>query len=182
VEPIIWRIHARRWQAALLVTMLISIWPAAIALAHANLINSDPASGSVLAQPPEAVVLEFSENLDPGFSTVKLLDAQSRMLRLSLPSLPDGVYSAAWKVRSAADGHVTQGIVSFSVGVASPLASLLPPVGTPDPATAMPTPLDALLHTASYLSAALLVGSLFFGMMVWPPALRRRPTSTGTSR
>jgi copper transport protein len=181
-------IHVRRWPTALLLAMLLSIWPAAMALAHANLVKSDPASGSVLVQPPQAVVLEFSENIDPGFSTVQLLDAQSsivvrgpgtvdpaqpRLLHLSLPVLPDGVYSAAWKVRSAADGHVTQGIVSFSVGVTSPLASLLPPPGTPDPATALPAPLDALLHSASFFSAAILAGSLLFGLLVWRPTLRQ---------
>jgi copper transport protein len=180
--------QARFWSLLMLIAVLLLAWPATIALAHANLIRSDPAAGAALVSPPQAIVLEYSEALDPAFTSVELLDAQSgvvvrgpgvidpaqpRVLRLALPTLPDGVYSASWKARSATDGHVSQGMVSFSIGAASPPASLLPPVGAPDPATALPPAGDALFHSFNALAAAVVVGSLFFGVLIWRPTLRR---------
>jgi copper transport protein len=79
------------------------------------------------------------------------------------------VYSAVWRVRSAVDGHVTSGSVGFSVGEASPLASLLPPPGTADPATAAPSAAEAFARWLAYLSATVAVGSLAFGCIVWRP-------------
>ncbi len=171
----------------LVVLMLALLSPAGLALAHANLVRSDPAAGAVLAQSPSMVTLEFSEDLDLSFSNVHLTDAKSqvivkgpgvtdpatpRILKLPLPALPDGVYSAVWQARSAADGHVTVGSVGFSVGAAAPRASLLPPPGTPDPATALPPVADSILRWLGFLSAAVGTGSLLFGILVWRPAYR----------
>ncbi len=168
--------------------LLLALWPAILVSAHANLIRSEPSTGTVLERAPEVVVLEYSEALDPALTAVKLLDASShvvaagpgvidpaepQVLRLRLPPLPEGTYSAVWKARSLIDGHVTNGSVGFSVGVSSPPASLLPPPGTPDPATALPAPADALVRWLSYLAAAVTMGSLLFGLFVWRPAVRR---------
>jgi copper transport protein len=169
------------------IVLLLLFGPVITVRAHAELVRSDPAAGAVLPTPPQAVVLEFSEDLDPGFSSARLLDGNGdtivagpgeldpnlpRTLKLALPPLADGVYSVQWKARSAEDGHVTLGSVGFSVGAASPRASLLPPVGAPDPATTLPSPLDMLLRWTGYLALALVEGSLAFGMLVWRSAMR----------
>ena len=164
--------------------MFILVRPAS---AHANLISSDPQNGAVLPQAPNIIVLQFSEDLDPSFSAVELLDSNGntvvsgpgtitsgkpRQITLNLPPIPNGVYSAAWKARSATDGHVTEGAVSFAVGAGGSLPSLLPPPGTPDPATAMPPIYDVLVRWLNFLAAALGVGSIFFGLFVWKPAIQ----------
>ena len=175
-----------RWVAALAAACLLATWPAAVAGAHANIVSSDPPAGASLAGSPAAVTLRYSEDLDPSYTSVKLLDstggvvvpgpgkiypAAPRTLSLPLPPLPTGAYSAVWRARSATDGHLTQGTLAFTVGlpagsVASVLA-LLPPEGTPDPATAGPDAAGTLLSWLSYLAVAWLIGALAFGVLVW---------------
>ena len=172
---------------ALLLSLLLALLPWVTVFAHANLVSSDPADGAALTTAPALITLQFSENLDASFSTLTLLDSQGqvivpgpgtfsasspRSMTLSLPPLPDGVYSAAWKTRSAEDGHVSNGVVSFSVGKATPRVSLLPPPGAPEPATALPSPLDVILRWLGYLAAALSGGSAAFGLLVFRPAFR----------
>ncbi len=178
----------RRWGIIAILSVAVAIGQVGLALAHANLVRSDPAAGAVLAQAPASVMLEFSEDLDLKTSSVQLVDGKSqvvvkgpgttdpaspRMLTLPLPSLPDGIYSAVWLARSAADGHVTQGSVGFSVGASAPRASLLPPVGTPEPGTTLPPAVDTVLRWLGFVASALGIGSLFFGSMVWRPAYAR---------
>ena len=173
--------------AAAAVCLALLLFPA-IAQAHANLLSSDPPNGAVLEQAPKSATLKFTEPLDPTFSKAELVDSNlqvvapgpgaidpgdNHVLHLSLPSVSPGAYSIVWQARSAADGHLTNGIVSFSVGTGVSPAALLPPPGTPDPTSRGPYPLDTLLRWTSYLAAALAAGSLFFGLLVWRPAYRR---------
>src|SRR6188768_2183649 len=115
----------------LLLAVALALLIVHTAAAHATLVRSDPAAGALLEQSPPSLMLEFSEELDPAFSQAQLFDSQNqlvepgpgtvdpaapRVLRLILPDLPKGSYTALWRVRSAADGHVTQGSLPFGVG------------------------------------------------------------------
>ena len=167
---------------------LLALAVAFPARAHGGLVRSIPEAGAVLAVSPPEILLDFSEALDPAATKVELLDVNGQVqvpgpgvidpdepktLRLAIPPLPDGVYSAVWRARSAVDGHVTSGSVGFSIGAASPPASLLPPPGTPDPATAVPAIPETLIRWLAYLSAVLAVGSLTFGFLIWRPVFRQ---------
>jgi copper transport protein len=178
----------KRYIAPLMIVVVLAVWIVSPAKAHANLIRSVPEAGAVLAQSPTEIVLEFSETLDPAVARVELLDssgqvvipgpgvvdtAEPSVLRLQVGALPDGTYSAVWRVRSAVDGHVTSSSVGFSIGEASPLASLLPPPGTPDPATRFPSTPETIARWFAYLSAAVAAGSLTFGFLIWRPAYRQ---------
>lgn len=162
--------------------------------AHAQLVRATPAPGSVLAQAPAEIRLDFSEALDASFSRVSVVDAtgatvvagpgaipgaQPQTLQVVLPALPAGTYSAVWRARSAVDGHTTTGVVAFAIGVTNQAVSQLPPPGTPDPATMLPTPSDTLTRWASYLSATVLAGCPLFAVLVWGPASRRRTAQPG---
>jgi putative copper export protein/methionine-rich copper-binding protein CopC len=155
------------------------------AFGHANLVRSVPEVGAVLASAPTTAEMEFSEDVNPASARVALLDAQSariatgtvtavsrRALRVQIPAQPDGVYSISWQVRSALDGHQTVGSIAFSVGASAPRASLLPPIGAPDPTEMLPPPLEALLRAIGYISLALILGAGFFGSLAWRPAFR----------
>jgi len=156
--------------------------------AHATLLRSDPVAGAQLASSPPSLTLEFSEELDSAFSRAQLFDSQNqlvepgpgvvdpatpRVLRLILPDLPKGSYTALWRVRSAIDGHISQGSLPFGVGVASTGSALIPPLGAPDPATPPPPPLDTVARWLNLIAAALALGGLPFGLLVWRPAFRR---------
>src|SRR5919109_1072143 len=89
---------------ALLLALLLS----RTAEAHAELVKSTPPAGALLDAPPTEVVLEFSEELDPGFSRVQLFNSMNkvvnagpgvidpaapRVLRLALTPLPRDSYT-----------------------------------------------------------------------------------------
>ncbi len=158
------------------------------AQAHASLVSSEPRGGASLAEAPAEISFDFTETVDPTLATVTLRDglgeivvegdgiidpADGRRMTFSLPELADGTYSAVWNVRSAVDGHVTSGTVAFSIGAESAAASLLPPPGTPEPATLWPSALDTFFRYANYITVAVALGPLLFGLLVWLPTRRR---------
>lgn len=98
-------------------------------IAHCFPDHAEPRVGAVLAEPPEEVRIWFTEKLEPTFSTLRVLDETGtrvnkgdgkvaeedrQLLRVDLPSLPQGVYTVEWKVLSV-DGHGTAGRFTFTV-------------------------------------------------------------------
>ena len=98
-------------------------------LAHAHLNQQVPAADSVVTA-PQALTLNFSEGIEPGFSGVVLTDAQKQVIKtgtatrdeknkaqLTVPleqTLASGTYQVDWHVVSV-DGHKTKGSYHFSV-------------------------------------------------------------------
>jgi copper resistance protein C len=84
--------------------------------------------GSTVAAAPPAVVLTFTQKLEPAFSTVRVENAaRARVdqgkaqvepggteLRIGLKPLPPGTYRVFWKVLSV-DTHTTEGNFRFTV-------------------------------------------------------------------
>ena len=109
--------------------LLAALASPAAALAHAFLDRAVPSVGGTVHGKPTEVRLQFSQPLEPAFSTVRVLDAGSKqvdrkdkgldpadasVLRVSLPPLPPGVYRVVWRVLST-DTHVTEGDYTFEV-------------------------------------------------------------------
>jgi methionine-rich copper-binding protein CopC len=109
---------------ALLLTM-----PPGHAGAHAFLDHAAPAVGGVIHGSPSEVSLWFTQELEPAFSTVKVLDgngkqvdrqdkrvdrAKPSLLKVSLPQLPPGRYRVVWRALSV-DTHVSEGDFVFDV-------------------------------------------------------------------
>jgi copper transport protein len=174
---------------SLLITLLLGLLLTQAAAAHATLIRSTPAAGATVETAPAELVMEFTEELDPQFSTVQLRNSanavvnagpgtvdptEPRLLRLALGDLPEDSYTALYKVRSAVDGHTSEGNLPFGIGVPS-AGSLIPPADAPDPATLLPTPLNSALRWLSLLTAALAFGGLPFALLVWRPTFRSAP-------
>ena len=99
------------------------------AAAHAELERTVPAAASVLREPPERLILRFSQRFEPAFTRVRVLDASRRQvaggevqvdeadprqLRVDLPRLAPGAYSVHWRVLSI-DTHVSEGQFGFVV-------------------------------------------------------------------
>lgn len=111
------------------VALLMSVASVPAASAHAFLDSATPAVGSAIHGPPAQIVLHFSEELEPAFSTIRVEDANGRrvdagdvhldpanasMLEVSLGKLPPGRYRVTWRVVSI-DTHVTEGAFTFDV-------------------------------------------------------------------
>ena len=111
------------------IALLAALALPAAALAHAFLDHAVPAVGGKVHGQPAEVRLQFSQPLEPAFSTVKVLDASGKqvdrkdkrldpadasVLRVSLPPLAPGTYRVVWRVLSA-DTHVTEGDYTFEV-------------------------------------------------------------------
>jgi methionine-rich copper-binding protein CopC len=113
--------------ALVLASLVALAWPAAGTFAHAMLDHASPAVGSTVSPAPKSVLLTFTENLEPAFSTVEVRDAQGAsvaagkasisgaQMRVPLKPLAPGTYKVIWHALSV-DTHRTQGDFSFSVG------------------------------------------------------------------
>ncbi|WP_394143895.1 copper homeostasis periplasmic binding protein CopC [Burkholderia multivorans] len=99
------------------------------AFAHAHVAKSDPAANAVLAAAPAAVTIDFTETLEPAFSSIVVVDGGGKTVsdgrarvdagdrkRMTVPlsALSAGAYTVKW-VAVATDGHRTQGSYAFSV-------------------------------------------------------------------
>jgi hypothetical protein len=98
------------------------------AFAHAFLERARPAVGSSIQASPPAIVITFTEGVEPHFSQIEVHDASgSRVdkgdvhsdgaetrLAVSLPKLPQGTYTVIWHATSV-DTHKTEGKFNFTV-------------------------------------------------------------------
>jgi methionine-rich copper-binding protein CopC len=101
---------------------------ATLAHAHAFLARATPSVGSTVETAPTAVQLEFTEDIEPSFSTIEIVSSDTgqkvdgkaiehpgpRSLMIPLPLLPPGTYEVRWTVLSI-DTHKTEGHFRFSV-------------------------------------------------------------------
>ena len=98
------------------------------ASAHAFLKTATPAVGSTLQQPPSQVVIDFTEGVEPQFSTIAVQDAAganvvsgdahlqggNTHLAIGLKPLKAGAYKVVWHA-TAVDTHKTEGSFTFTV-------------------------------------------------------------------
>lgn len=95
------------------------------AQAHAHLVKANPAENAAIA-PTKAIHLEFSEKLEPKFSSVTLMKADGAAVAVTSKAggkaidgvlqaaLPPGGYMVMWRAVSA-DGHKMTGQYNFTV-------------------------------------------------------------------
>jgi copper transport protein len=177
----------RRWSLRWLigpVAVLSLVLTFSRAAAHANLLISVPPANAILQVPPEEIRLWFSEPLEARFSKLTVLDAagaaldgltsqvdstDAHQLWLKPGLLRDGLYTVAWQVVSAADGHSTRGSFSFTVGETDI-------AGTADTRAGENIPLESSgVRAFNFWSLALLVGGAGFWLFVYHPALSTPP-------
>jgi methionine-rich copper-binding protein CopC len=113
----------------LLVILLAACVACSTARAHAFLDHAAPAVGSTVHAPPAQVRLWFTQQLEPAFSSVRVVDRSDKrvdrgdsnvdardgtILQVSVPALATGRYRVVWRVLSV-DTHVTEGDFTFDV-------------------------------------------------------------------
>ncbi len=99
------------------------------AQAHAFLRAASPPVGSTVRQAPAEVVIDFTEGVEPLFSTITVtdpsgqrvdtgrphLDGGEERLAVAVKPLAAGTYRVTWHA-TATDTHKTQGSFTFTVG------------------------------------------------------------------
>lgn len=163
--------------------LCVPVAAASPASAHAALVRTTPAQGSVLGTAPTLVALSFSEPIrlvpgktqviGPDGARINAGDPTVAGTVLNVPfraaAHPLGSYLVSYRVISA-DGHPVAGGFVFAIGAPSQTA---PPQAKP----AGTTVVDAAIRIAKFIGYAglvLLVGPVLVLTMLWPRRLRRR--------
>jgi copper resistance protein C len=116
-------------QGSILLGLTLAVPAVGPASAHAFLDHADPAVGSTMHGAPAEVHIWYTQDLEPAFTTVKVVDASGKEVDkgdkhidasdksemvISLQPLPPGTYQVIWRALSV-DTHVTSGSFTFEV-------------------------------------------------------------------
>jgi copper transport protein len=153
--------------------------------AHAGLKSSEPAASSVLEQSPDEIVLKFAEQVEISFGSIRLFDANSKLITLSTPNygLTDGVvdaktvrvgvptlepgsYLVVWRVVSV-DSHPVQGAFGFQIGARGKnLAALGVEVLSNSSASNFVKVVMGFARWLSFLGVMVLIGSMLLATRI----------------
>jgi copper transport protein len=173
--------------ALVAVAVLVGAVAPPAAQAHAQLERTIPDRGATVAHQPQLVTFAFGEPVEGNFGAVRVYDARARRvddgrvvhpggdshaLGVGLkPGLPQGTYTATYRVISA-DGHPVSGGLVFSIGRpgAAPAQTVGDLIGKnrSGPATEVAF---GLARGLGYAAIALGIGALAFLALVWGPAV-----------
>jgi copper transport protein len=177
----------KRLPLALALGLLPALLAPAGALAHARLEATSPPQGATVKKEPAAVVFSFDEPVEGNFGAVRVYDSKGDRVdegdafhpngegpKLGVhlkPALPDGSYTATYRVVSA-DGHIVSSGYVFSIGKAgkAPTQTVAELLGGSGNGTVTETAFG-IARGIEYLAIALGVGGFAFLLIVWTPAL-----------
>lgn len=113
------------------------------ALAHDQLVSSDPKDGAALDEAPGQIVLTYNNPVQASFATVAVTGPGGTNIAEGKPQVvdntvtqalkseaPTGTYEVSWRVVSS-DGHPIDGTFTYSIKLVVP---------TPTPTSASPAP------------------------------------------
>ena len=178
---------ARRVGVTLVLSALAVLVSAATASAHAQLLETTPVSDATLPTQPPEVIFKFNQAVGGTLGAVRVYDAQGNEvddLDVSHPEghehwmgvglkahLPDGTYTATYRVISA-DTHIVYGGLVFNIGHAgaTPKFTVAGLIGRNESGEATKLAIG-VVRALDYLSIALLIGGLAFLLVAWRPAL-----------
>jgi methionine-rich copper-binding protein CopC len=124
-----------RWLAGIAAALALLVLGPAAALAHAELVTSDPANGTTLTASPVTVTATYKEAFDTKRSSMELLgpDGATRatnepaaaataesMTISGLGTLAAGTYSVRWTTITPDDNGIERGTFTFTVAAATP--------------------------------------------------------------
>jgi copper transport protein len=169
--------------AALAIAAVLGFAPAA--WAHAQLLGTSPLSGSTVRTQPGEVVFEFNQDVGGTLGAVRVYNAQGtevddldvshpdgneHWMGVGLkPHLPDGTYTATYRVISA-DTHIVYGGLVFSIGHAgaAPKFTVAGLIGRSESGEVTRVAFG-VVRALDYLTLALMVGGLAFLFFAWLP-------------
>jgi len=145
-NPMFPRLHGGRQLGAAVVGLGLLLASTTQAFAHARYDRSEPPAGAMVDGQPFVLKTYFTQELTSK-SAIRVLDANGaqvdladghvdlddpdrKVMVVSLPALPQGVYTVEWGSVSAEDGDPESGTFAFGVGVTPPGADQ--PAVSPD--------------------------------------------------
>jgi copper transport protein len=160
---------------------------ASAAWGHAQLLGTSPVSDSTVKVQPKEVTFEFNQDVGGTLGAVRVYDAQGNEVDdLSVshpdgnehwmgvglkPNLPDGTYTATYRVISA-DTHIVYGGLVFNIGHSgAPPKFTVAGLIDRDKSGSVTEVAFGVVRGLSYLTLALMVGGLVFLFFVWIPGL-----------
>lgn len=161
--------------------------PAGSASAHAALIRTNPAPGSIVPSAPGAIVITFSEAVQPVTSRIRVIGPDGKRIDSGSPFIrgdelripirtdgPRGTYLVSYRVISA-DTHPVGGGFVYSVGAPSPGGAPTPVNGgTTDRVVATGV---SIVQFLGFAGLVLVFGPTLVLIALWPRRLdRTRPT------
>ncbi|WP_236147644.1 copper resistance CopC family protein [Mycolicibacterium sp. CH28] len=187
-----------RTVVATLIALAFLPWGAGVAAAHTALVGSDPAGDAQISTPVTAVVLTFSENINPAFANVVVRSADGHdwvagqaivegprlTAEVGPQRLPNGAYTVGYRVVSA-DGHPVSGSYSFTI--VGPANQPPPPTPSASPApstTTAPPPAEAAADgpdTKTSILTAGVAGLALGGVIAFWQSRKRRRNKAGDS-
>jgi copper transport protein len=156
------------------------------ASAHAQLLGTSPESGSTVQREPSEVIFKFGEHVGGTVGAVRVYNAkgeevdnlevshpegQSHWMGVGLkPGLPDGTYTATYRVISA-DTHIVYGGLVFNIGHAgaSPTTVTVAGLIGRNKSGKVTEVAFGVVRGLDYLSIALMLGGLAFLIVAWLP-------------
>ena len=176
-----------RFRAAVIAAVLALLALPAGAQAHAVLQSTEPLSGATEKQLPDQIVFRFSEPVEGSFGAIRVFNrggaradsgevfhpgGKGPELATKLkPGIEKGSYTATYRVISA-DSHPVAGGLVFSYGKATTtgatVSELLSQQGNAGEVTQVAF---GVARGAQYASIAVAVGTIFFLIAIWLPAL-----------
>ena len=166
------------------------------ASAHAILETTSPQRGAVVPHQPDAVIFGFDEPVEGNFGAVRVYDSHGNEVDQSdafhpngngpqigvhlKPGLPDGSYTATYRVVSA-DGHIVSSGFVFSIGKAgsAPSQTVAQLIGNSGSGPSTEIAFGAA-RALQYGATAIAIGGLVFLLLVWLPALRQTAGADAT--
>jgi copper transport protein len=164
----------------------LALLPAS-AMAHAQLVGTSPQSGTTVKAQPEEVIFKYNQPVGGTVGAVRVYNAEGEQvddldvshpgghqswMGVGLkPNLPDGTYTATYRVISA-DTHIVYGGLVFSIGHPgkAPKYTVAGLISKNQSGEVTKLAFGAT-RMLDYLSIALMVGGLIFLLFAWRPAI-----------
>jgi copper transport protein len=178
----------RRGLTAALATIVgLGLLAPASAPAHAQLVGTSPQSGATVKTQPKEVIFKYNQPVGGTVGAVRVYNAEGEQvddldvshpgghqswMGVGLkPNLPDGTYTATYRVISA-DTHIVYGGLVFSIGHPgkAPKYTVAGLISKNQSGEVTKIAFGAT-RALDYLSIALMVGGLVFLLFAWRPAI-----------
>ena len=191
--PRLRRPHGRRGgrtvcRLAAVTAVILALCPG-LASAHAQLLSTSPANNAVLAHEPSVISFTFAESVGIDGDAVRVFDHDGRRADTGgtfhpggrgptvgvhlRPDLPDGTYTATYRVVSA-DTHIVTGGFVFSIGARNPEgAATLTHLLAGQRSGPVSDTAFAAARAVQYAAIGIAAGLFAFLLLIWPAALER---------